>query len=38
MAGVHNETLGQGRGHHDFDYMPFSDPMVVTKLIQNRMM
>ena len=37
MGSVHQETLGQGRGHHDFDYMPLSDPAVVLKLIENRM-
>lgn len=37
MGGVHKETLGQGRGHHEFDYLPFSEPSVVLKLIQNRM-
>lgn len=37
MGSVHQETLGQGRGHHDFDYMPLSDPTVVLKLIENRM-
>lgn len=37
MGGVHKETLGQGRGHHDFDYLPFSEPNVVLRLIQNRM-
>lgn len=37
MAGVHSETPGQGKGHHDFDYMPLSDINVVLKLIQNRM-
>lgn len=36
MAGVHSETPGQGKGHHDFDYLPFSDSVVVAKLIQNR--
>lgn len=37
MGGVHKETLGQGRGHHNFDYLPFSEPSVVLKLIKNRM-
>lgn len=37
MGGVHKETLGQGRGHHDFDYLPLSEPSVVLKLLQNRM-
>lgn len=37
MGGVHKETLGQGRGHHDFDYLPFSEKTVVLRLIQNRM-
>lgn len=36
MGSVHRETLGQGRGHHDFDYMPLSDPNVVLKLVENR--
>lgn len=37
MGSVHKETLGQGRGHHDFDYLPMSEPAVVLKLMQNRM-
>lgn len=37
MAGVHSETPGQGKGHHEFDYMPLSDASVILKLIQNRM-
>lgn len=37
MGSVHKETLGQGRGHHEFDYLPMSEPAVVLKLMQNRM-
>lgn len=36
MGSVHMETLGQGRGHHDYDYTPLSDPNVVLKLVENR--
>lgn len=37
MGSVHKETLGQGRGHHEFDYLPMSEPSVVLRLMQNRM-
>lgn len=36
MAGVHKELVGEGRGCHEYDYIPFSDPAVVTKLIMRR--
>lgn len=38
MGSVHNEQLAQGRGTHEtFDYVPFSDPKVLSELIRNRM-
>lgn len=36
MGGVHRELVGEGRGCHEYDYIPFSDPTVVTKLIMHR--
>lgn len=36
MGGVHRELIGEGRGCHEYDYIPFSDPGVVTKLIMQR--
>lgn len=36
MGHVKMETTNQGRGCHDWDYMPLSDTRVVSALIKNR--
>ena len=37
MGHVHTELRSEGRGLHEWDYLPFSEPRIVAFLIRNRM-